>query len=152
MLSDFLVPMPPSKALLKKRPSGTYVYYNQSSFRNKKGQPASVQILIGKIDEKSGLITPNKNYFQLFPAIQPIIVGNSMSYKDKPQKTKRGFRSNNPIEIVKRMNLGVPAVLMAMAKQTGLLSVLQRCFNSKWDSMLAVAFLHCLRWQCDELY
>jgi transposase len=43
-----------------------YVYKYTHYFRNAEGKPRNRAILIGKIDEKSGKMKPNKNFFELF--------------------------------------------------------------------------------------
>ena len=43
-----------------------YVYYTKRAYRNSKNQPTSEKILIGKRDPESGMLIPNKNYFDIF--------------------------------------------------------------------------------------
>lgn len=43
-----------------------YVYYIGKGYRNAKGQPTSSKILIGRLDEQSGMLIPNNRYFDLY--------------------------------------------------------------------------------------
>jgi len=43
-----------------------YVYYTKRAYRNSKNQPTSEKILIGKKSPESGMLIPNKNYFDIF--------------------------------------------------------------------------------------
>ena len=43
-----------------------YVYYTKRAYRNSKNQPTSEKILIGKRNPESGMLIPNKNYFDIF--------------------------------------------------------------------------------------
>ena len=64
MFNDILVPMPESKALFRLHPNGsTYVYYTVAAYRNKAGKPTSKVKAIGKKDEKTKQLIPNKNYY-----------------------------------------------------------------------------------------
>jgi len=67
MFNDILVPMPESRALFRLHPNGsTYVYYTVAAYRNKAGNPTSKVKAIGKKDEKTKQLIPNKNYYIIF--------------------------------------------------------------------------------------
>lgn len=62
-----------------------YIQYTVEAYRNKKGQPTSKRVSIGKLDPESGLMIPNNRYYELFnqqPKIvsQPSIVRSVGSY------------------------------------------------------------------------
>lgn len=64
-----LIPLPNKKITFKKGPNGTkYVYYTLRAYRNDRGQPTSDEKSIGKLDPESGMLIPNKGYFDLFPS------------------------------------------------------------------------------------
>lgn len=66
MLEFIKVPMPEHKIVKVKKKDITYIYYVLKSYRNEKGQPTSKTTLIGKKDDKSGMLIPNANYFNYF--------------------------------------------------------------------------------------
>lgn len=62
-----------------------YIQYTVEAYRNKKGQPTSKRVSIGKLDPESGLMIPNNRYYELFnqqPKIvsQPSMVRSVGSY------------------------------------------------------------------------
>jgi transposase len=120
------VPMPNKRITLKKGVNGTiYVYYTLRAYRNKNGKPTSDEIAIGKKDLSSGMLIPNKNYYKVFPtAIPP---------SSQPQVTV----TNSPHIIT---DYGNTFVLMRTAKEIGLTQILEKCFPSKWQNILAAAF------------
>lgn len=63
-----LVPLPPKRITYKKGPHGTkYVYYTLRSYRNQQGKPTTDEKSIGKLDPETGMLIPNKNFYELFP-------------------------------------------------------------------------------------
>ena len=122
-LKDAPVPMPEKRVTFKKQPNGTvYVYYTVRAYRNKRGQPTSDEVAIGKKDMATGELIPNRNYYDIFKI-------------DLRTQTKMP-------EVVPRFaqNCGNTLVLMQIAKQTGLVETLTKCFPYKWEQMLACAF------------
>jgi hypothetical protein len=64
--------MPEKKIITRTTKNGTqYIYYTLRAYRNKKGQPTSDTISIGKKDPKTGQLIPNRNYYDLFPNQTP---------------------------------------------------------------------------------
>lgn len=68
MLKIIKVNMPKRKiyTIIRGKNNTCYVYYTLRAYRNKKGQPTSDSILIGKKDKETGMLIPNDNYFDLF--------------------------------------------------------------------------------------
>lgn len=67
MLNDNIkVPMPDEKIVVRKKKHISYVYYRTRVYRNAKGQPTNDTVLIGKKDEESGMLIPNKKYYELY--------------------------------------------------------------------------------------
>jgi transposase len=133
MVYDFLVSLPAKKIIFKKIKTGIYVYYNESSFRNEKGQPSSVQVSIGRLDKSSGKLYPNKRYFDYFPENKP-------DYLPSPAQKKSKENMNGLESSINFEDYGEVAVLIQIAQQTGLLEALKSCFPSKWKRILIVAF------------
>ena len=68
MINCIKVKLPEQKIVIAKSGKGQikYVYYILKSYRNKKGQPTSKTISIGKYDEESNMLIPNDNFFKIF--------------------------------------------------------------------------------------
>lgn len=57
----------PEHGIAYKKVSGkTYVYYVTATYRNKKGKPTCERSSIGKLDEKTGMLIPNRNYYEIY--------------------------------------------------------------------------------------
>ena len=59
------VPMPEKGCSCNKQ---GYVYHFGKGYRNSKGQPTCKQTMIGKLHQESGMLIPNKNYFEIYGA------------------------------------------------------------------------------------
>jgi transposase len=57
------VPLPSNGIIIRRSGRYHYVYKVIKSYRNNKGQSTNERISIGKLDEKSGLLLPNNNYW-----------------------------------------------------------------------------------------
>ena len=76
-----MVPLPKKKITYKKGKGDTrYVYYTLRAYRNEKGQPTSDEISIGKLDNATGMLIPNMNYYGLFPEYAPEKTVRSVGY------------------------------------------------------------------------
>jgi hypothetical protein len=60
------VAMPKSGIIVRRSGKYQYVYKVLRTYRNEKGQPTNERKLIGRLNEKGGLI-PNDNYYDCFP-------------------------------------------------------------------------------------
>ena len=57
----------PEHGIAYKKVSGkTYVYYVTASFRNEKGKPTCERSSIGRLDEETGKLIPNRNYYEIY--------------------------------------------------------------------------------------
>lgn len=57
----------PEHGIAYKKVSGkTYVYYVTAAYRNSKGKPTCDRISIGKLDEETGKLIPNRNYYEVY--------------------------------------------------------------------------------------
>ena len=61
------VSMPEKRVTFKKGNNGTvYAYYTLRAYRNKDGKPTSDEVGIGKKASDTGMLIPNRRYFELF--------------------------------------------------------------------------------------
>ena len=68
MLSNVKVPIPEKNVyyITRGKNNVCYVYYILKAYGNKKGQPTSDAVIIGKKDSRTKLLIPNDNYFDIF--------------------------------------------------------------------------------------
>ena len=67
MLNEEIKVSLPEKGIAYKRVSGkTYVYYVTETYRNEQGKPTCKRVSIGKLDEASNLLIPNRNYYEIY--------------------------------------------------------------------------------------
>jgi len=66
--SKIQVQMPQSGIITRKSSNYNYVYKVLKSYRNDKGQPTNDRVCIGKLDTSSGMLIPNNNYYEYYPA------------------------------------------------------------------------------------
>lgn len=74
------VPIPEHKIAYKTVSGKKYVYYTVACYRNEQGKPMSDRVSIGKLDEKTGLLIPNRNYYEVYLKQTPPIKGGIHSY------------------------------------------------------------------------
>ena len=60
------MPLPDRGIAYKKVTGKTYVYYVTATYRNEKGQPTCDRSSIGRLDEESGMLFPNRNYYEIY--------------------------------------------------------------------------------------
>lgn len=68
--NNIKIPMPTEKIVLRKQKDISYVYYRTRAYRNAKGQPTNDTVLIGKKDPESGMLIPNRKYYEIY-GIEP---------------------------------------------------------------------------------
>lgn len=91
MKMNILVPLPEKRITYKKGRGDTrYVYYTLRAYRNERGQPTSDEKCIGKLDNETGMLIPNRNFYELFPEQAPPIGVQSLGllavFKDLAQR------------------------------------------------------------------
>lgn len=59
------VELPKTGLIIRRNGRYRYVYKVLKAYRNDKGQPTNDRRLIGRMDEKSGMLVPNDNYWEL---------------------------------------------------------------------------------------
>ena len=75
-MNKLLVDIPQKRIYKIKSKNGLkeYVYLTTKSYRNSKGNPTSDSVMIGIIDDETGKLIPNNNFFKLFDCEISIIV------------------------------------------------------------------------------
>lgn len=115
MKEKTLVDLPKKRITYKKGPGGTkYVYYTLRSYRNAKGKPTSDEKSIGKLDEATGKLIPNRNYYELFPEER----------LDAPDKI---------------LSTGYFKVFLQLAHSISLTQALAKSFSKEYETLLGIA-------------
>ena len=92
-----------------------YIQYTVESYRNEKGQPTSRRVSIGKLDTDTGLMIPNRRYYEIFDK-QPSFTMPSMI---KSQGSYAAFRG--------------------VAKDLGMEKMVRKVFGERAEKILSVA-------------
>lgn len=81
-LNNFIVDLPDKKITINRsnKNKTPYVYYTKRAYRNKKNQPTSEKILIGKLDDASGGLIPNNNYYEIYGAKKTLNTKSILDY------------------------------------------------------------------------
>lgn len=133
------VPLPERGIIKVKNKGTTYIYHITRNYRNFKGQPTNDRISIGKLDEESGMLLPNRNYFEIY----------------SPADIKIPYS-----EIKSIKSCGVTFVVDGLLKELGLIDVMRKKFPRHADQIIALAeYMLCEGnvmsyyedW-CDEVY
>jgi len=123
------VPMPEKKVTYKKGANGAvYVYHTLRAYRNKRGKPTSDEMAIGKKDPATGMLVPNRNYFEKLPGGGA--GGQGAIAAQKPSTSPQ----------CRLASYGNAYALMEIAQTTGLREILEKVFPDSWEQVLAVAF------------
>ena len=109
-----LVDLPEHGIAYKKVSGKTYVYYVTATYRNEKGKPTCDRSSIGRLDEATGKLIPNRNYYEI--------------YLKTPVPEKKGI-----------YNYGVYDVFDKVCTKLGVTKLLKRYFPEQFEEILAVA-------------
>lgn len=105
----------PEHGIAYKKVSGkTYVYYVTASYRNAKGNPTCDRVSIGKLDEQTHKLIPNRNYYEI--------------YLKQPAPLTKGI-----------YECGVYDVFDKICKKLGLKHVLKKYFPENYVQLLTIA-------------
>jgi len=121
------VPIPSRRVTYQKNRNGSvYVYLKLRSYRNKHGTPTSYIVAIGKKAPVSGMLIPNRRYFEFFP-------------KESDQHTRKNHddSARGKLSVA---SCGVVHCLREIARCTGLEAALCECFPECHNEILASAF------------
>lgn len=111
---SILVDIPEHGIAYKKVSGKTYVYYVTATYRNKKGQPTCDRSSIGRLDEETGKLIPNRNYYEI--------------YLNKPVPPKNGI-----------FEYGVYDVFEKICSKLGIKRLLKRYFPENYTEILTAA-------------
>ena len=109
-----MVPLPEKKIVKHKIRGIVYAYYTVRAYRNAAGKPTSQRLSIGRVDEETGMLIPNRNYYEVY------------CQTEAPE-----------IESVK--SCGVTYLVESILKKLGLDEILKRKFPLIWDKIIALA-------------
>lgn len=105
----------PKRGIAYKKVSGkTYVYYVTATYRNEKGKPTCDRTSIGRLDEETGRLIPNRNYYEV--------------YLKKPMPVDTGI-----------LDHGVADVFEKVCKKLGVTKLLGKYFPEHVSEMLTAA-------------
>ena len=105
----------PEHGVVKKRMGDKiYLYYATAVYRNEKGQPTCDRVSIGRYDEESGMLIPNRNYYEV--------------YLKKPAPSTAGIQS-----------CGAYSAFRGICDKLGITRLVKRYFPENWEQMLTVA-------------
>ncbi len=112
-----------------------YVYYTKRAYRNSKNQPTSEKVLVGKKDPETGMLIPNKNYYDIFE-------------EDMVLYTKS------------ILDFGNYFVMSSILKNAGVTEILKKVFPEEFKEIITIAIymlcesnvmFYCEDW-CSETY
>ena len=102
----------PEHGIAYKKVSGkTYVYYVTAAYRNEKGKPTCDRTSIGRLDEETGKLIPNRNYYEV--------------YLKKPMPVNTGIQ-----------DCGVADVAQKVSRKLGVTKLIQKYFPENEREML----------------
>ncbi|MDR2971791.1 MAG: transposase [Bacteroidales bacterium] len=123
------VPMPEKRISFKKGSNGNiYVYYTLRAYRNKYGKPTSSEAAIGKQDAETGMLIPNRRYYEIFHS------------EEGCEKSKMVEGKSKSTAINRVSSCGTTYTLMELACRIGLRGIVEKSFPVNWDQILACAF------------
>lgn len=112
------VPLPERGIIKYKSKNTTYVYHITRIYRNEKGRPTNDRVSIGKIDNETGMLIPNKNYYEIYSSLS--------SNHSQPE-----------IESIK--SCGVTYVVDGLLNELGLIEIMRKNFPKNADQIIALA-------------
>jgi len=105
----------PERGIAYKKVSGkTYVYYVTAAYRNEKGQPTCDRVSIGRLDEETRKLIPNRNYYEV--------------YLKKPMPVTSGIQDYGVADVFEKVN-----------KKLGVTKLLRKYFPEHSNEMLTAA-------------
>ena len=108
------VPVPEHGVVKRRMGDKIYLYYATAVYRNEKGQPTSDRVSIGRYDEKTGMLIPNRNYYEV--------------YLKQPQPYSGAIR-----------DCGVYSVFTEIIKKYGIEKTLKKYFPEQYKSLLTIS-------------
>jgi transposase len=112
------VPLPERGIVKYKSQDTTYAYHITRIYRNEKGKPTNDRVSIGKIDKVTGMLIPNRNYYEIYAS------------SDDQAKS---------IEIESIKSFGVTYALDGLLNEMGLVEIMKKKFDKQSDQIIALA-------------
>lgn len=112
------VPLPQRGIVRYKNKDTIYAYHITRIYRNEKGKPTNDRVSIGKIDNETGMLIPNRNYYEIY--------ASSSEQSRQPQ-----------IESIK--SYGVTYAIDGLLNELGLIEIMRRKFPKHADQIIALA-------------
>ena len=131
------VPLP-EKIVKHPHKKATYIYYITRTYRNEKGQPTNDRVSIGRLDADTGMLIPNRNYYEIY-------------LNEEPPKQ---------LEIAAIRSCGLTYLVDGILNELGLTDIVRRKFPELADKIIALAeymlcegnvMYHYEDW-CNEVY
>lgn len=111
------VPLPQRGIIKYKNKDTIYAYYITRIYRNEKGKPTNDRVSIGKIDDETGMLIPNRNYYEIY--------------------AKDGQFKQPEIDSIK--SCGVTFTIDGLLNQLGLIEIMKKKFPKYADKIIALA-------------
>jgi len=132
------VPLPERGIIKYKSKDTVYVYYITRVYRNENGKPTNDRVSIGKIDKETGMLIPNRNYYEIYAQSEQV----------------------KQLEIDSIKSCGITYVVDGLLEKLGLLDIMKKKFPKYADKIIALSsYILCEGnvmsyyedW-CDEVY
>lgn len=115
------VPLPQRGIIKYKNKGVTYVYYITRIYRNEKGQPTNDRVSIGKVDEETGMLIPNRNYYEIY---------QTSEIQEEQQKQP---------EIESIRSCGITYAFDGILNELGLIEIMKRKFPKLANQIIALS-------------
>ena len=73
LCSKLQVKLPEKGIIVVKSGKYPYVYHVDATYRNERGVPTNKKRSIGKLDNHSGMLIPNKTYYEIYEGQAEVI-------------------------------------------------------------------------------
>ena len=104
------VKLPEKGVIVAKSGKYPYVYHVDATYRNERGIPTNKKRSIGKLDNESGMLIPNKTYYEI--------------YEDQREEVVKSNVNETIISYGTVCTIGIIAVVKAVFEQLGIASIL----------------------------
>jgi transposase len=118
---NFQVELPKRGIIVAKSGKYPYVYHVDSTYRNQKGMPDNKKRSIGKLDKTTGMLIPNKTYFDIY---------EPKASEELPQQNVTQMpQREDELSYGEVREIGVVAVIQAIFENLGIRKILVDIFG-----------------------
>ena len=110
------VPLPEKGIVRCKNKEEIYIQYIVRTYRNQHGMPTNDRVSIGKLDKDTGMLIPNRNYYEVY------------AKEEKP----------TPSEIETIRSCGLSFLIDGLLNELGLTDIVERKFPQLADTIIAL--------------